>query len=67
MNPVNPLLHGGKIDDMDGVEFHDLMASGGCVCGHPQPDHLYGDYYDASGVKRKHQGECGQCGCQSYG
>jgi hypothetical protein len=43
---------------MDAGQFHELMQSGDCVCGHDQSEHLYGD---------DHQGECSQCGCQGYG
>ena len=52
---------------MDPIAFHELIQSDECVCGCPHAAHLYGDYYDADNVKRKHQGECGQCGCQGYG
>jgi hypothetical protein len=40
------------------ADFHEQMQSDACVCGHAQAEHLYGDH---------HQGECSQCGCQSYG
>lgn len=40
------------------VDLHALMTSDECVCGHPWADHVHG---------AGHQGECSQCGCQSYG
>lgn len=51
---------------MDASEFHKMMTSNDCACGHDRDQHQYGDYYDADDIKRTHQGECSQCGCQGY-